>query len=655
MTKCCNEGCSLPSTGSNEYEIALDQLKKEVKKLMETTTARLLCQDKKIADTCVYIKDNLSNAIRELLDNMLSSGELDDIITDVINDTIELLEFKLNDIFTLEEFGGIGNGTSNNANALNEALAQNTNKNKIIRLKDKIYGATGKIYLYSNTTIDLNNGTIRNIGDSESRLTFLNNIISVKTPGYGALKNIVIKNGTIEGCDSGVVFALLHGENIEINNVTFKNCCVTNHIFDLGGCKNIRFINCRFTGCTLSSDLDYRELIQPDYARYAGLPYWGESEDYAYDNLECQDLLFDGCSFEKGDGDTYPNAIGTHSIGDNPHSNIIIRNCQFYDNTYACIRFPKVKNLLIEHNEFYNINRDSSRGNTYFINLVALNSSNYALNLTEDVRIINNKFLVDGGIGNGIGITFRGFNTEQIVKDLVVRDNYFESTYGDNSDGADALHTGNSDNVTFDNNTMYKIKNCFLQITSTQLHNVKFINNTMKYCRDSIRGGSNALELGMSNNIWVDSTGSINLNSFITTVTISNDVTTSENVTRNIPYNVCDNPFFTINSNNAINIPKQFKRVKVTAYAMIHIDSEGDGPIFKTGILEIENLSTDTKITNYCTGAFDFNLDRCFPILTNEESDITLDDRIIRVSHRFTQTPNETLLAKGTKLIIEGY
>ena len=85
-SSCCG-GESLPSY-NNEIEVLINQLKREVKKLMKNTEAKLLCQDKKIAETMVYIKNNLSNSIRTLLDSMLESGELDEIITDTVLDSI---------------------------------------------------------------------------------------------------------------------------------------------------------------------------------------------------------------------------------------------------------------------------------------------------------------------------------------------------------------------------------------------------------------------------------------------------------------------------------------------------------------------------------------------------------------------------------------
>ena len=66
---CCCDGVNLPSH-NNEIEVLIRQLKREVKELLQTTQAKLLCQDKKIAETMVYIKNNLSNAIRNLLDSI---------------------------------------------------------------------------------------------------------------------------------------------------------------------------------------------------------------------------------------------------------------------------------------------------------------------------------------------------------------------------------------------------------------------------------------------------------------------------------------------------------------------------------------------------------------------------------------------------------
>lgn len=115
---CCG-GINLPSY-NNEIEILIRQLKKEVNELMKTTEAKLLCQDKKIAETMVYIKNNLSNALRVLLNSMLESGQLEDLITGVVSDTIEILE---HDVDVLKQ------------DMLQVKSQQTVNSNDIINLK----------------------------------------------------------------------------------------------------------------------------------------------------------------------------------------------------------------------------------------------------------------------------------------------------------------------------------------------------------------------------------------------------------------------------------------------------------------------------------------------------------------------------------------
>lgn len=95
---CCCGGINLPSH-DNELEILVRQLQVEVKKLMDMTNKKLLCQDKKIAETMLYVKNNLANALRLLLNSMLESGELEELITGVVANAIEVLE---NDVATLK-------------------------------------------------------------------------------------------------------------------------------------------------------------------------------------------------------------------------------------------------------------------------------------------------------------------------------------------------------------------------------------------------------------------------------------------------------------------------------------------------------------------------------------------------------------------------
>lgn len=91
---CCCGGINLPSH-DNELEILVRQLQRQVKELLTTTNKKLLCQDKKIAETMLYVKNNLANALRLLLNSMLESGQLEELITGVVANSIALLEEKV--------------------------------------------------------------------------------------------------------------------------------------------------------------------------------------------------------------------------------------------------------------------------------------------------------------------------------------------------------------------------------------------------------------------------------------------------------------------------------------------------------------------------------------------------------------------------------
>ena len=93
--ECC--GSILP-TGNNQIEVLIQQLKREIKNLIDSTNKNMLCQNKKIANLQVYVKDNLANTIRSLLDDLQQTGQLDAIITGTILADITDLENEINNL-----------------------------------------------------------------------------------------------------------------------------------------------------------------------------------------------------------------------------------------------------------------------------------------------------------------------------------------------------------------------------------------------------------------------------------------------------------------------------------------------------------------------------------------------------------------------------
>ena len=99
----CIEKCNLDVT-DNELKIYVRQLKREVEELIKSTNATLLLHDHKIAELCMYVKDNLSNTLRCMFDTMMSSGELENIITDTLLSSVGDLENKLSNISNLMDY-----------------------------------------------------------------------------------------------------------------------------------------------------------------------------------------------------------------------------------------------------------------------------------------------------------------------------------------------------------------------------------------------------------------------------------------------------------------------------------------------------------------------------------------------------------------------
>ena len=494
-----------------------------------------------------------------------------------------------NDTINIKQFGAYGDNTHDDTIPIQNALKFRKNDYlKIVFNENDTYLMQKEIYLYSNTEIELNNCTIKSCykGDSSNAyviygngLRFMNNYTSLSTPGgYGAIKNIFIKNGTIDGNTSGASIFLFHGYNINVENIDFINCCVGTHIFDLGGCKNVNIKNCNFDGYLISVEgNNSREMIQFDYARKSSTPYWGDEPTYQFDELPCENLIVENCSFKKGTGIYYPTAIGTHSSAELPHKNIIIRNCQFYDTTFASIRLPKVQEVLIENNKFYNnLNTGESR---YAIFIRDYQGYNYPNITTKNIRIINNYFKISN---NEYAIYMFGVNhTEEPVvtwynENIIIENNICDGDYNsENANETNFIGCGFTKRLDIINNTVNNCKNLFVKIRNSLLNYLNFDSNKMYYCADFIHAVSNdddvtcvGVDIQQRDNMWTDNTGIININNFKAKITLSANFTKSgDTAYTTIPFDTSNNSFITIDSSAEVYkivLPTFIKRFKVS-------------------------------------------------------------------------------------------
>lgn len=240
----------------------------------------------KIAELCKYIKDNLSNTIRCMLDNMIETGELDKIINDIIN------ELK-NDSINIRDCGAIGNNETDNTIAFTRAF------NLANKLKKNIYIPAGK-YVISNDlpilqsgieiygdlyTNRIDHGSI--IIDNRNSSNYLINIIEEEgeTIVGGGIKNIsFIYTGKSEvshcisiGKSVGWVGVY---ENVKIygypgtaikslaNDHRFLNCSISScssvdnyAVYLTGTCNENKFIGCHIEHCRYAIKVDEQAFL----------------------------------------------------------------------------------------------------------------------------------------------------------------------------------------------------------------------------------------------------------------------------------------------------------------------------------------------------------------------------------------------------------
>ena len=217
MTNCCN----FPETG-NQNDMLLVQIKRQIEELTKSTTARLLMQDGKIAETCVYIKDNLSHEIRVLLDTLQRSGELDDIITKTVLSKLTYIENIVYPIGHIKRYGAVGDGENNDTMAMKYAVADAVKHGKPLIVDSGVYLITDDISANGIHEIDIA-GEIKNTdhifyigatsGDGSGIKVKISKIKNVHVSGA---KNSIFD---ITYCDKLHIYA--DGDNVDISSTAY--------------------------------------------------------------------------------------------------------------------------------------------------------------------------------------------------------------------------------------------------------------------------------------------------------------------------------------------------------------------------------------------------------------------------------------------------
>lgn len=233
---------------------------------------------------------------------------------------------KMRDTVSIKDFGAKGDSLTDDAYAINLALAGG---NKKVIFPDGNYLIKSYLRIYANTTIEMSKGCKILNDNQTAEFVFVNGELGNANyaSGYDGDGNIVIQGGTIDNAiraSKGVAtkgISIGHATNVTIRNVTFMNN-FESHFIEINSTKGALIEGCRFYNLNPNSASTdgSRECINIDYASAAGFPEFG-----AYDNTVCDDVKVINCQFESGDV-----GVGSHGISPlGAHQRINISNNTF--------------------------------------------------------------------------------------------------------------------------------------------------------------------------------------------------------------------------------------------------------------------------------------------------------------------------------------
>lgn len=242
---------------------------------------------------------------------------------------------------TPEEYGAVGDGATDDSNAIQNAV---DNKGVVLFSPDKNYKIASTIRLKKDTVLDLNGSTIT----STNKHLFFNFLSTDTFTAYNGNGNITIKNGTIIG--GAISFG--HGDGITIENVTFKDS-INDHFLEIAGCRDYSIRNCRFIGMEDVQTSVY-EYINVDTVLRAGFP-WLPNGSAFYDGAKNDGIYIDNCYFSLGTG-SYEygfNAFGVHGVAGQSvkHKNIRLTNNKVLGFTGCGFRINDMENVFIANND----------------------------------------------------------------------------------------------------------------------------------------------------------------------------------------------------------------------------------------------------------------------------------------------------------------
>lgn len=244
MSACC---------GNERNCVDLARLEKLVKKNEKEVYKALLAQDEKIAELACKFNGNIQAAIAEYLHYLENEGKLEDIITDTLLNDLYLLEKKTASIINAKEFGAIGNGLSDDTEAIQKAIDHANKNGRTVQLPKGTYLISKPITLNGCSLI----GEISNIFQRTGT------VIKCLTADFTAIKQGSTKTADIMFnlqdlivMDAAIGYEIVYAINSKYERLYAVNCGTG---FKLGDPSAVGSMFCEFNnlytqGCTIGID-----------------------------------------------------------------------------------------------------------------------------------------------------------------------------------------------------------------------------------------------------------------------------------------------------------------------------------------------------------------------------------------------------------------
>ena len=360
---------------------------------------------------------DVQEEINNKLDEMVESGELQEILTVYFNE--RLAYYKVDNTFTQEQIQEIF--TINNP--------------KVIEFTNGNYNFNETFVLNKNTKIILNNAVL-NFTTEHAFYNFNFNDEFLEYSGNG---NIEIIGGTIIGGS----ISFCHAKNITIKNTYFLNC-LNNHILEFASINNLVIDSCTLEGLKRLGR-NYVEYIQIDDMTYSNFPYFSEN-NATYDNTPNTNWEIKNNILKKPTDNEFDfcTGIGGHTQVENIfHTNIKIHNNIIDGFTFAGIRLRNNKNSVIEYNKI-----TCGVADDVIVNAITCQYTIDNLNINyNDINGDTN--------GNSRFIYFNTFVKNCNITNNNVYNMYTQSGFLYEEDDDQVIYMNTSENVKIKNNNIY--------------------------------------------------------------------------------------------------------------------------------------------------------------------------------------------------------